>query len=501
MIIRTTKAALASGTILAMAGMASAQTLDVALNSPPAGLDPHLVTAFNSVLIASPNIYEALTGINADLDITPALAESWEISEDGKTYTFKLREGATFHDGSTFDAEDVAASLRRVLSEKIASPLASRISPITDIEVVDPATIRLTLDAPFAPLLASLATVAIVPAEFEDDPDALQKTPVGTGPFAFAEWQPNGYISLTAFDGYYMDGLPKIGEVRFHFVPESATAQAGFLAGDYDLLPGIDPATSLTLSANPNIEIQDTRDLSYTLIGMNASVAPLDNPEVREAVNMLLDRQSIIDAALFGAGVPAGPLSPALTSWAVDTSEYACYTQDVEGAKAKLALSGVTEPLKIRMIVLPRQDARDIAQVAQQQLAAGGIEVELVNQEIGQFVQDWRNSNFDMFVSANGGAIDPDLYFYRTFYGGGSTNVFKYDNPEIDALLDEGRSVTDMEKRQEIYADLQKRLACQGPVAHIAYGDLMTAVGPKVEGFVINPLGRLNNLSEVTLSE
>lgn len=494
------KTATATAALFA-AGMAGAQTLDVALDTPPAGLDPHLVTAFNSVLIATPNIYEGLTGIDADLNITPALAESWDISDDGLSYTFHLRDGVTFHDGSEFTVEDVAASIRRVQSEDIASPLASRISPITGIEVVDPQTVTFTLEEPFAPLLASLATIAMVPAEFEADAEALQRTPVGTGPFEFDDWQSNSYISLAASDDYYVEGEPKIEEVRFHFVPEPSTAQAGLTSGDYDLLPNIGPATALQLGGNPDVEVQDTRDLAYTLIGMNASAAPLDNPKVRRAVNMLLNRQEIVDAALFGEGVPGGPLSPALTNWAVDTSEFDCYTRDVEGAKALLEEAGVETPVSIKMIVLPRQDARDIAQIAQQQLGEGGFELELVNQEIGQFVQDWRNSNFDMFVSANGGAIDPDLYFYRTFYGEGSTNVFQYNDAEVNELLDEGRSLTDEGERKAVYDELQKKLACEGPVAHIAYANLMTAVGPDVEGFVINPLGRLNNLSEVTLAE
>ncbi|SHI30784.1 ABC transporter substrate-binding protein [Wenxinia saemankumensis] len=496
--IRTT---LLASTACLIGAAAAAQTLDVALDVPPAGLDPHLVTAFNSVLIASPAIYEGLTSIDNDLNVQPGLATDWTISEDGLTYTFTIVEGATFHDGSALTAEDVAASLRRVQSEDIASPLASRIDLVTGIEAVDDTTVELTLSAPFAPLLASLAGIAIVPAEFETDPEALQQTPVGTGPFRFEEWQPNGYISLTAFDGYRVEGQPALDEVRFHFVPESATAQAGLLSGDYDLLPTIDPATALMLEGQPDLNIQTTRDLAYTLIGMNASVPPFDQPEVRRAVNLLLNRQEIIDAALFGAGVPAGPLSPALTSWALDVSEFDCYTTDVDAATALLEEAGVETPVQVRMIVLPRQDARDIAQVAQQQLAAGGFELTLENQEIGTFVQDWRNGNFDMFVSANGGNVDPDLYFYRTFFGGGSTNVFQYADDELDAMLDEARSLTGTEARKEIYDEIQRKLACEGPVAHIAYADLSAAVAEGVSGYTISPIGRIADIATIDVAE
>lgn len=493
-------AALLAGTFLA--GTAAAQgQLEIAIDSAPAGLDPHLITAFNSVLIVQANIYQGLTDLDADLAVVPGLAESWEVSEDGLSYTFSLREGVLFHDGSTMEAEDVAASIRRVQSEEIASPLASRIDPITGIEVIDPLTIRFTLDTPYAPLLSSLAGIAIVPAAKEDDAEALQQAPVGTGPFRFAEWQPNAYIRLERFDDYHAEGQPVLDAVRFQFVPEAATRQVGLVSGEYHLLPAIDPATALQLSGQPAITLHQTRELSYSLVGMNVTRGPLGDPRVRQAVNLLLDRQEIIDGALFGAGVPGGPVSPALTEWAVDTADFPCYGTDAEAARALLEEAGVSTPVSIVMKVLPRQDTRDIAQIVQQQLAAGGFQVELVNQEIGQFVQDWRNSDFDMFVSVNAGNPDPDQYFYRTFYGGGSTNVFQFDNADLNAMLDAGRSSTDLAERQAIYADAQALLACEGPVAHLAYGNLTTATGPRVQGFQSHPLNRLTSLATVTLGD
>jgi peptide/nickel transport system substrate-binding protein len=493
-----------ASTFLGAAGLAVpalAATLDIAVDTAPAGLDPHIITAFNSVMIVQGNIYQGLTTIDANLTVQPGLATSWEVSEDGLTYTFHLAQGVTFHDGSTFDAEDAAASLRRVQSADIASPLASRISPVKGIEVVDPATLKLTLDAPFAPLLSSLEGIAMVPAEMEKDKEALQKAPDGTGPFQFVEWQPNGYILLKKFDHYRETGKPAIDEVKFAFVPEAATRQVGLISGEYDLLPAVDPATALQLQGQPGVTLQDTRDLAYLLVGMNVSRPPFDNAKVREAVNYLLDRDEIIQGALFGAGVPAGPLSPALKDWALPVSDFPCYSHDVDKAKALLAEAGVATPVKVGLNVLPRQDARDIAQIVQQELAAGGIEVELKNQEIGDFVQSWKNSDFDMFASANGGNPDPDQYFYRTFYTGGSTNVFKYSDPQVDKLLDQGRTSTDMATRKDAYDQVQKILACDGPILHIAYANLTTAVGPKLHGYVIHPMGRLQSLKDATLDD
>ena len=305
-----------------MAAPSLAQVIEVAIDQSPAGLDPHIITAFASFMVVNGTIYEGLTAVDKDLRLNPGLAESWTVSPDGKTYTFKLRPGMTFHDGSPVEAEDVAATLKRVLSKDIASPLASRLAAVDTITAIDPHTVELKLKEPSAPLLTSLATIAIVPRTFEADKDALQKPPVGTGPFKFQEWQPNGFILLAKHDAYWKKGLPKLAGVKFNIVPESATRQVGIANGQYALLPNIDAATALQLKGKPNVKLAETLELAYTLIGMNVSKPPFDNPKVREALNYALNRQEIVDAAQFGAGVPGGPLSPALKSWAVDVKQF-----------------------------------------------------------------------------------------------------------------------------------------------------------------------------------
>jgi|TARA_B100001769_G_scaffold91765_1_gene70574 peptide/nickel transport system substrate-binding protein len=476
----------------------NASTINVAIDSSPAGLDPHLITAFNSVIIVQNNIYEGLTNIDSDLSVNPGLAKSWEVSSDGLKYTFNLHTNVTFHDGSKMDAEDVKASILRVQNKDMASPLASRVSPVKSIDVLNSNTIVLELNEPFAAILSSLAGIAIVPSEFQNDTEALQKIPVGTGPFKFDSWQPNSHIQLNKFGQYRTEGLPKLDSVKVSFVPEAATRQVGLSNGEYDILPGVDPATALQLQANPNVEIYQTRNLSYTLLGMNTTREPLNNANVRKAINLLLNRNEIIQGALFGAGVPGGPLSPALATWALDTNNFSCYTNDVAEAKKLINEASIKTPIELEILVLPRQDAKDISQVIQQQLNQGGFNITLANKEIGEFVQDWKNSDFDMFVSANGGNPDPDQYFYRTFRTGGSTNVFKYSDNEVDTWLDQGRKSTSTSERKSIYDKVQQKLACEGPISHLAYGDLSTAVNKKVKGFEIYATGRLASLISVT---
>jgi peptide/nickel transport system substrate-binding protein len=387
-----------------------------------------------------------------------------------------------------------------VQSKEIASPLASRLVSVESAKAADPHTVEVTLKEPTAPLLSSLATIAIVPRAMEANKDALQKAPDGTGPFRFKEWQPNGFILLSKNDDYWMQGAPKLSGLKFNIVPESATRQVGLVNGQYQLLPNIDAATALQLKGKPNVKLYDTLELSYTLIGMNTSKPPFDNPKVREALNYAINRDEIVAAALFGAGVPGGPLSPALRAWALPTKDFPCYAPDPAKAQALLKEAGVKTPVAVTMNVLPRQDIKDIAQVVQEQLNKAGFKVELKNQELGQFVQDWRNSNFELFASANAGAPDPDDYFFRTFRTGGSANVFKFSDPEIDKLLDKARSTMDQAARKQAYDQVQKQLACTGPVAHLAYSTLFSAARDKVQGYEIMPNRSLSALRNTTLA-
>ncbi|WP_210493765.1 ABC transporter substrate-binding protein [Microvirga antarctica] len=498
MIRSALRCALGAGFLMtAMAG-ASAQVLEIGADLSPTGLDPHLITAFPSFMIVNGNIYEGLTAVDKDLKVVPGLAASWTISPDAKTYTFKLRPGVKFHDGSPMEADDVVSSIKRVQSKEIASPLASRLSSIESAKAIDPLTVELTLKEPSAPLLASISTIMIVPSAVEADKDALQKKPVGTGPFQFTEWQPNGFVLLSRNEAYWDKGLPKLAGLKFNIVPESATRQVGLINGQFAMLPNIDAATALQLKGKPGVKLAETLELAYSLVGMNVSKPPFDNPKVREALNYALNRQEIVEAALFGAGVPGGPLSPALKSWAVDVKTFPCYTTDPAKAQALLKEAGVAMPVAVTMNVLPRQDIKDVAQVVQEQLNKAGFKVELKNQEQGQFIQDWRNSNFDLFASTNAGSADPDEYFFRTFRTGGSTNVFKYSDTEIDGLLDSARTMQDQAARKAAYDKVQAKLACSGPVAHLTYSTLFSAMRDKMQGFDIMANRSLVNLKNTT---
>ncbi len=498
----TDRRALAGMAALAICALplapARAQVLEIATDQSPVGLDPHIATAFSTAMINSV-IYEGLTAIDRDLRTVPGLAESWTVSADGLTYDFKLRPGATFHNGRAVTPADVIASIARVRDPKTASPLASRFTVIKSVEPVGADGVRMVLDTPSAPLLAQLAVLAIVAPEASAE---LARKPVGTGPFRFQAWVPDTYIALERSPGFWAKGLPILGGLKFNIVPEAATRQLGLAGGTYALLPAIDAATAAMLADKPDVQLMEVQDLAYSLIGINVSKPPFDKPAVREAFNLAIDRSELVQAAYFGRAVPGGPLSPALKEWALPNTAFPCYTPDPVAAMKKLAEAGVTGKLKLTLNVLGSvQQVVDVAQVVQAQLNKAGFDAQLNVQEAGRFIADWRASNFEAFVSLNGGGPDPDDYFGRTYQTGGATNVFKYSNPALDKLLIDARASSDQAARKRMYDEAQKILACTGPTVNLAYATVFTAVRAELKDFYPMATRSLRALREAKLAK
>ncbi|MEM6429980.1 MAG: ABC transporter substrate-binding protein [Deinococcota bacterium] len=480
-------------------GLATAQegTLELAVDQSPVGLDPHVVTAFSSFAVLG-QIYDGLVEINANLQVEPGLATSWDISDDGLTYTFTLREGVTFHNGRPFTAEDVVYSFERIMDEATGSPQASRFSQVTSAEATDDFTVVFTLSESFAPFLGNTANLSVVAREVAESED-LSQVAVGTGPFTLAEVVPDTYVLLEAFDGYYRADEPKLAALRYNVVPEAATRAAGLRTGTYHLLPDVDPATAQTLEGTSGVTILSTQDLAYSLLGFNTTVEPFDDPRVREAINLIINREEIVEAVYFGQAVPGGPLSPGLSDWALDTSAYSCYQYDLDRAAALLEDAGASD-LSFEILSFgTNRIVSDATQVIQAQLVDAGIDATINIEEFGNFVQRWRNSDFDTFVSLNGGNADPDGYLYRTFHSTGATNIYQFNSSEVDALLDQGRRQTSFDERSATYTELQELLACTGPVVHVAYGTLLSAVRDNVAGFEQMPTRSLRSLREVSL--
>ncbi|MBA2520237.1 MAG: ABC transporter substrate-binding protein [Chloroflexia bacterium] len=423
----------------------------------PQTLDPTLTIAW-----ASTNIEELLyTGLlrwSPAMELEPDLATGYEMPDD-ITYVFTLREGVTFHNGAPFSAEDVKYTFDRILDPATASPHASIYQPIGAVEVIDPLTVQFSLSEPFAPFLRYLATIpygAIVPAGAGDE---LQTAPVGTGPFQFIEHQLDQAVRLERFDGYYEDGLPYLDAVTFQLLGDDTSIAAAIQSGTVNMTwlknPIIAQATAEATQGLTSFPGVSSR---YLPIRFKLTEPPFDDVRVRRALSLALDRQALADTVLGGYGAVGTFLPPSqIAGYTGDGSDLPYYTRDVERARALLAEAG-HERLSIPEFKIVAANQLDVqcAQLMQAQWAEAGIDVQINPMEVGAILDDWTNGNYQMAVVGGVWTPDPNqevqpMYSRSTMGQGQGIN-----DPELDALIEEGIATVDEAARIDIYQQIQQ---------------------------------------------
>ncbi len=461
------------------------------------GLDPALVTATSSFdLIAV--IYERLVEFDEAGDPQPILAESWEIPDD-QTYIFTLRPDVTFHNGQPLTAADVKHTFDRIKDEATASPWASQFTPIDEIEATDDLTVTFRLNAPFGPFLATLSSgyASIVP---NDDSLDLQAEMVGTGPFMLESWQQDTETVMTAFDGYREAETPLLSTLRYRIMPEESARLAAIRTGEIHLTSIADPLTVESATTSEGVEVIEYETTDYYLLGLNCAEAPFDDPKVRQALSLAIDRQAIVDAVFFGRGRVTGPLVPTLGEWAQPIDQLPNYAVDRERAQALLEEAGVPDLSFSIVVGSLYQEFENIALVIQDQLAEIGVTATLEPVEWGTFIDRWSARDFQSFVSFNGSGNDPDRALYPAFITDGSVNAFQFSDEQADQLLEEGRTTTDADARRETYQELETLLAEQAPALFISTRVAFFAVRDTVSGFAPTGTQTWLTLDETTVT-
>ena len=320
---------LAFGAAPALAAKTSAS---IGMQLEPPNLDPTggAAAAIDEVVYA--NVFEGLTRFGADGSILPALAENWEISEDGLTYTFKLRTGVTFHDGSGFEAEDVKFSLDRARADDSTNAQKALFADIASVEVVDPTTVKVTLSQPNGSFLFNMAWGDAVIVAPETAADNAAK-PVGTGPFTLSEWVKGDRVELARNPDYWGEPV-RLDQVTFKFISDPTAAFAAMMAGDIDAFPTFPaPENLVQFEADPRFEVIIGSSEGETILAMNNRKAPLDNIKVRQAITHAIDRQAIIDGAMFGYGhTDRHPFRPAQPGLCRSDRAVGLRSREVEGA-------------------------------------------------------------------------------------------------------------------------------------------------------------------------
>ncbi|SDJ06005.1 ABC transporter substrate-binding protein [Aliiruegeria lutimaris] len=473
---------------LAASGALAAQdhiTIGMALEPP--NLDPTggAAAAIDEVVYA--NIFEGLTRFAPDGAIVPGLAESWDVSGEGAVYTFHLRDGVSFHDGSKMDGEDVVFSLERARTEDSTNAQKALFAGIETVELVDPLTVKVTLanpDGAFPFKMAWGDAVILAPETAEQAATA----PVGTGPFAFDNWTQGDSVDIARYDGYW-GAAPALASATFKFISDPNAAFAAMMAGDVDAFPNFPaPETLMQFEANPMFKVIVGSTEGETILSINNKSGPLADVKVRKAIAHAINRQEIIDGAMHGYGTPIG------THFAPHNPDYLDLTgqsaYDPAMAKRLLEEAGQAD-LKLRLALPPPAYARRGGEIVAAQLRKVGVQTEISNLEWAQWLEQvFKGKDFDLTIVSHTEPADINIYARPDYY-------FQYDNPEFQALMVELEKTAEPARRTEILHAAQKMIADDYVNGYLFQLAKTGVANSKIEGLWENAPTQANDLTGV----
>ncbi|MFK7876309.1 MAG: ABC transporter substrate-binding protein [Paracoccaceae bacterium] len=463
--------------------------ITIAMQLEPPHLDPTSAAAqaIDSVLYT--NVFEGLTRFMGDGSVVPGLASDWTISDDGTVYTFTLRSGVTFHDGTTMDADDVKFSLDRARAEDSTNAQKGLFAGITDVAVMDPQTVQITLDGPNGNFLFNLAwgdAVIVAPESIE----AIKQTPIGTGAFTFSEWVQGDKITLKRNDTYWGDA-PALASATFKFISDPTAAFASVMAEDVDVFTGFPAPENLPqFEADPRFQVLVGSTEGETILSTNNKQPPFDNVKVRQALAHAIDRQAIIDGAMFGYGTPIGthfaPHNPAY----VDLTGQSAF--DPDKAKALLAEAGLPDGFETTLHLPPPSYARRGGEIIAAQLAQVGIKAEIINVEWAQWLESvFRGKTFGLSIVSHTEPMDIGIYANPDYY-------FQYDNPAFQDLITKLNETTEPAMRTSLMGDAQRMIAKDAVNGYLFQLAALTVAKADVQGLWSNAPTAATDLTVVS---
>lgn len=458
-------------------------TLTAAIGADPVNLDPALSSAYSTFEVLE-NVYNQLVGLDENLQVVPELAESWEVSEDKKTYTFKLREGVMFHNGRELVADDIVFSYERIRDPETQSGWAYLFDPIDTIVALDQYTVEISSKDVYAPMLTKLAGggTAIVPRE-DAEAGTLDQTPNGTGPFKFVEFVPADRLTLVRNENYWEEGLPYLDGIVFKPIPDETVRLTNLETGNVDWVDSVPGKDLEKLQGSDDLVVEQVAGTSYTYLGMNLKREPLSDKRVRQAISYALDREEIAAIAAYDLAQGSENPIPEGNFW---RTEYAPYTQDLDKAQQLLEEAGLGDGFETE--IMPAKDYAETvraAEAVQSQLGEVGIDVTLRPLEWSTWLDEEGKGNFDMYLCGWIGLVDPDDWFYAQHYTGQIFNFTGYTNPELDTLLDQGRKEFDPEARKLIYDQVSQILIDDLPYIFLYTTAPVNAWQPYVQGYSV----------------
>lgn len=429
------------------------------------------------------------------IQVVGDLAESWEANADITQYTFKLRSGVTWHDGTPFTSADVKFTIEQMLLPEVNASNKGNISTIASVDAPDDLTVVFNLNGAFADLPIMLGyNLGIVPKhllEGQDlnEPTSFLQSPVGTGPFKFKSFSSGNFLEVEA-NPNYVDGAPLLDGIIFKIIPDGNARVAQVRSGEIDLTIVEAPQVE-SLSSVSNITIREAPQVQYYFLSVNHTVPKLQDPKVRQAISSVLDKQAIVDQILNGYGaVATGPVNPLLADFY--TAEVTTYPYDPDAASALLDEAGWTKNGDKRVNAAGEeltislngpQGYPVLEQVliyAQQELQNLGITVDLTIDEWTVHLDKYRNQQYELLLQWWITPPTPDLYNH--YYSTSPSNWWKYSNPTVDDLIVQARTQPDLAARVELYKQLQTIVADDLPVIYLWYGRELQALSTRTQG-------------------
>lgn len=423
----------------------------VAIAAEPPGWDPSASTSQEIARVMYHNVFEGLVRIDRNGQIVPALAESWQVSEDGLHWSFELRSGVRFHDGNELAARDVVAKFERAIDPDSGHTHKEYYDSVEQVSASGEDEVIFTLSQPDSSFLYNLARPdsIIYPAGSEG---SQRSQPIGTGPFRFEEWVPGSEVRLERFDDYYLADLPYLDSVTFRIIGDPNARFAALQAGDIHMIGvALSPEAALQAQNDPGLKVSSGVNTTEITVALNNARPPLDDPRVRQAITHAIDKDAIVEGANFGFGTVihthATPVEP---YWIED----APYPYDPERARELLEEAGHGDGLRLRFeLPEPYNIERTAGQVIAQQLTEVGIDVELRVVEWGTWLDRiFSGGDYDMTIIGHSEPRDINIYGNPDYY-------YHYDNPRVRELLEEAELAPSQEAANRSYQEIARLIA------------------------------------------
>ena len=467
---------------------AKKDSVTLAMTLEPPGLDPTAGAASSIAEVVLYNVFETLTKINSDGSVSPLLAESWEVSSDLKTYTFRLRKDVKFQNGEPFNAAAVKFSFDRAAADKSTNKDKRTFANLST-KVADEHTVVLTtqeIDPDFLFMMGQATSIIVEPKSATTN----ASKPVGTGPYKLAAWAKGASVTLTAWPDYRSAQSIRIKRAVFRFIPDPAAQVAALLAGDVDAFPRVSPRSVPQFKANARFQVVVSNSRAKTILAINNARKPLSDIRVRRAIAAAIDRKAVIAGAADGYGVPIGSYYVPTAFGYVDTTGVNPF--DLEKAKALMAEAGIKTPLTLTMTLPPAPYARQGGELIAAQLAKIGIQLKLQNVEWAQWLSGtYTNKNYDLTIISHVEPFDLGNFAKPDYYWG-------YQSQEFNELFDKIKHTPRPADRARLLGDAQRLLAHDSVHGFLYTPQWVTVANKKLRGLWKDMPVFVNDLSALS---